>query len=170
MRARLACVAAMAIIVASCGASTTPSPTAPGSATPSPRVVPVAATPAVVGHWETAGTMAIGRFSPHAVPLADGSTLVVGNDACGRDYSGGCRCTDCVRDDSVATETWDPSTNSWSTVASLNKPRADFVAVSHAVVSRSLDPRRAIAVAVAANGASFIAGRIVGDPWQGVFG
>ena len=85
MRARLACVAAMAIIVASCGASTPPSPTAPGSATPSPRVVPIAATPAVVGHWETAGTMTIGRFAPHAVPLADGSTLVVGNDACGRD-------------------------------------------------------------------------------------
>ena len=72
--------------------------------------------------------MTIGRFAPHAVPLADGSTLVVGNDACGRDLSG-CSCTDCVRDDSVATETWDPSTNSWSTVASLNKPRADFAAV-----------------------------------------
>jgi len=128
MRARLACVAAMAIIVASCGASTTPSPTAPGSATPSPTVVPIAATPAVVGHWETAGTMAIGRFAPHAVPLADGSTLVVGNDACSRGWSG-CSCSDCVRDDSLATETWDPSTNSWSMVASLNKPRAAFAAV-----------------------------------------
>ncbi len=133
MRARLACVAAMAVIVASCGASTTPSPTASPTSTasghPTPTTVPTTATPAIVGHWETAGTMAIGRFAPHAVPLADGSALAVGNDACQRDYSGGCRCTDCVRDDSVATETWDPSTSSWSMVASLNKPRADFAAV-----------------------------------------
>ena len=132
MRARLACVAAMALIVASCGASTLPSPTASPTSTASghltPTTVPATVTPDIVGHWETAGTMAIGRFAPHAVPLADGSTLVVGNDACQRG-SLGCTCWDCVRDDSVATETWDPSTNSWSMAASLNKPRAAFAVV-----------------------------------------
>ena len=43
-------------------------------------------------------------------------------------------------------------------------------AVFYAVAFRGLDPRRAIAVAVVANGASFIAGRIVGELWPGVFG
>ena len=84
--------------------------------------------PTDVGHWETLGAMAIGQFAPrHPVPLPDGSAVVVGNDACRRDPFG-CSCERCVRDDSVATETWDPSTNSWS-VASLDKPRAEFVAV-----------------------------------------
>jgi hypothetical protein len=43
-------------------------------------------------------------------------------------------------------------------------------AVFYAVAFRGLDPRRAIAVAVAANAASFVAGRIVGDLWPEVFG
>jgi hypothetical protein len=43
-------------------------------------------------------------------------------------------------------------------------------AVFYAVAFRDLDPRRAIGVAVVANGASFIAGWIVGELWQGVFG
>jgi hypothetical protein len=43
-------------------------------------------------------------------------------------------------------------------------------AVFYAVAFRGLAPRRAIAVAVVANGASFIVGWIVGELWQGVFG
>ena len=43
-------------------------------------------------------------------------------------------------------------------------------AVFYAVAFRGLDPRRAIAVAVVANGASFFVGLIVGELWQGVFG
>lgn len=43
-------------------------------------------------------------------------------------------------------------------------------AVFYAVAFRGLDPRRAIAVAVVANAASFIAGRIVGGLWPEVFG
>jgi hypothetical protein len=43
-------------------------------------------------------------------------------------------------------------------------------ALFYAVAIRGLDPRRAIAVAVGANAASFIAGRIAGELWPGVFG
>ncbi len=43
-------------------------------------------------------------------------------------------------------------------------------AAFYAVAFRGLDPRRAIAVAVVANAASFIAGSIVGDLWPEVFG
>ena len=43
-------------------------------------------------------------------------------------------------------------------------------ALFYAVAIRGLDPRRAIAVALVANAASFLAGRIVGDLWPEVFG
>jgi hypothetical protein len=43
-------------------------------------------------------------------------------------------------------------------------------ALFYAVALRGLDPRRALAVAVVANAASFIAGQIVGDLWPEVFG
>jgi hypothetical protein len=43
-------------------------------------------------------------------------------------------------------------------------------ALFYAVAFRGLDPRRAIAVALVANAASFTAGRIVGDLWLEVFG
>ena len=38
----------------------------------------------------------------------------------------------------------------------------------YAVAFRGLDPRRAIGVAVVANGASFLVGRVVGEHWQGL--
>jgi hypothetical protein len=43
-------------------------------------------------------------------------------------------------------------------------------ALFYAVAFRGLDLRRALVVAVVANAASFIAGRIVGDLWPEVFG
>ena len=43
-------------------------------------------------------------------------------------------------------------------------------AVFYAVAFRGLDPRRAIAVAVVANAASFVAGSIAGNLWPEVFG
>ncbi len=43
-------------------------------------------------------------------------------------------------------------------------------AVFYAVTIRGLDPRRAVAVAVVANVASFLAGWAVGELWPGVFG
>ena len=64
--------------------------------------------------------MAIGRLAPRAVPLGDGSVLVVGHDEA---YAS------CVRADSVKSEVWTPGTDDWSAGPSLNKPRAGFVAV-----------------------------------------
>jgi hypothetical protein len=43
-------------------------------------------------------------------------------------------------------------------------------AVFYWAAFRSAGPRRAVAVAVAANAASFVAGVIVGEIWPGVFG
>ena len=43
-------------------------------------------------------------------------------------------------------------------------------AVFYAIAFPGLGPRRAIVVAVVANAASFLAGRIVGDLWPEVFG
>jgi len=43
-------------------------------------------------------------------------------------------------------------------------------AVFYAVAFRGLGPRRAIAVAVVANAASFVVGWVAGELWPGVFG
>jgi len=43
-------------------------------------------------------------------------------------------------------------------------------ALFYAVAFRGIDPRRAIAVAVVANAASFVAGSIAGNLWPEVFG
>ena len=43
-------------------------------------------------------------------------------------------------------------------------------AVFYVVVFRGLAARRAVGVAVAANAASFLVGRVVGELWPGVFG
>ena len=143
MRARLACVAGMAIIVASCGASTTPSTTAPGSVTPHLQSAPPTAAlpgatpepmasslPTDVGRWETAGMMAVGRLAPHAL-VSGGQVLVLGNDTRGARpplhvWQQG---NPCVRDDSQAIEIWDRQHPGWTSLAGLNKPRADFAAV-----------------------------------------
>jgi N-acetylneuraminic acid mutarotase len=72
--------------------------------------------------------MAVGRLDPRAIALADGNVLVVGNDApemaAMKIYS-----ASDVPDDSATAEVWDHGSGRWSAVASLNKPRADFVAV-----------------------------------------
>jgi len=100
----------------------TPALPTPAHATPTPAVPTPFATPSDVGgHWEAAGTMAIGRQTPHAVLLGDGRVLVVGNDAA--------RGGNAVSDDSAKAEVWDPTTGVWHTTESLNAPRGDFVVV-----------------------------------------
>jgi hypothetical protein len=72
--------------------------------------------------------MAVGRVDPNAIVLADGDVLVVGNDVPEigwmEIYS-----ASAIPDDSATAEVWDHGSGRWSPVASLNKPRADFVAV-----------------------------------------
>lgn len=58
----------------------------------------------------------------------------------------------------------------WEYVLAAESWAVGAEAVFYAVAFRGLDLRRAIGVAVVANGASFIVGWIVGDLWQGVFG
>lgn len=139
MRARAALVAA-AFVVASCG---TPSPaSSPGSPSASPAATlpttsasPVVTsptpspTPSAIGYWEQADTMSVGRGAPHAVALGNGSVLVVGNDSVTVGFDWDWTGVACVRDNSVLTELWDPSTDTWRATAGLNSPRADFVAV-----------------------------------------
>ena len=149
MRARVACLTVVALVVASCG---TPSPsTSPGpptaspvasapTASPSPAASP---SPPVIGYWERADTMSVGRGAPHAVALGDGSVLVVGNDDVHRGLGFGMHPSDCVRDNSVITELWDPSTATWRATPGLNNPRADFVAVplgDSALVTGGVNP------------------------------
>ena len=144
MRARLAFLLAGSLILASCGASSTASPStvheptgAPSAiATPTwtPPSAPTAtAAPRTAGHWETAGDLAVGRAAPHAVPLGDGGVLVVGNDDCGYDWQGwgpfGCTCA-CIRIDSRIVEAWSPSSRRWTTVGPLSAPRADLAVVA----------------------------------------
>ena len=137
MRARLAGLLGAAIIAASCGspnATPTALPTAPAapSTVSSPGLTPGAshapmttatpsATPApfATGHWQATGSMALARGIPRAVLLGDGRVLVVGNDEEG---------SNCVRPDSVQSETWDPSSGTWTAGPSLNAPRSDFAA------------------------------------------
>ena len=131
---RLAILGVMVLVAASCGA-TEPSPSLPrpvtgGSqapmttASPAP-IAPSAAPPSASTSmpsaypWMSADELALGRGSPHAVLLGDGRVLVVGND----DYG-------CVRDDTVLAETWDPATDTWTPIASLNQPRDELIAVA----------------------------------------
>ena len=74
--------------------------------------------------------MAVGRLAPHAL-LSEGNVLVFGNDTVGARPSLDGDAWDyrrCVRDDSRAVEIWDRDSDSWMTLAGLNKPRADFAA------------------------------------------
>lgn len=135
MHAKLASLTMTVLIAAACSAPAAPSASVPlPSASPTPALRPTpspavttaptaSSAPAVAGHWEAAGTMHLGRLAPHAVPLADGRVLVVGNDA-----------GLCLRANSVQTDIWSPATTDetagwtwWG--AALAKPRADFVAV-----------------------------------------
>jgi hypothetical protein len=58
----------------------------------------------------------------------------------------------------------------WEYVLAAESWAVVVEAIFYAVAFRGLDPRRAIAVAVVANAASFTAGRIVGELWPEVFG
>jgi hypothetical protein len=58
----------------------------------------------------------------------------------------------------------------WEYVLAAESWAVALEAIFYAVVFRGLHPRRAIAVAVVANAASFIAGRIVSGLWPEVFG
>ena len=103
----------IALILAACqGSSGTPEaasrsatavPTASPTASPTAEATPSASP--VVTQWEQAGNMSVARDDPHAIALADGSVLVVGNDQ--------------------GAEIHDAS-GAWSTVASLDKPRTNF--------------------------------------------
>jgi len=120
--------------------SATPTPGSPTASpstatlTPgtSPSTSPTSPPTAVPGPWQPAGTMAVGRASPHVVLLGDGRVLVVGADS-------GMR----VRDDSPRAELWDAASQSWGATAGLNAPRGEFVAVGltdgHALVAGGLD-------------------------------
>jgi hypothetical protein len=70
--------------------------------------------------------MSTDRLSPHAILLADGRVLVVGDDEDhqARAYEGGD-----VLVNSGAAELYDPSSGSWRTTAGLPGPRAYFAAV-----------------------------------------
>ena len=135
MRASLVLPLAAALVAVSCsapaGIPATSPPTATASVSPSPVAAPTAvaaATPTVAptsdpatttSGWVEAGTMAIGRRYPDVVALGNGNILVVGNGD-----------PNCVRADSVVTETWDPATSTWTAGPSLATPRAEFAAVA----------------------------------------
>jgi Kelch motif len=124
MRALGVAATTLAVIAACQGAATaSPTATAAATATTAPAsVTPSAtATSAAGAHWEMAGTMSIGRYSPHALLLGDGRVLVVGNDTLYAPYGQ-------VRDDSATAELWDPASGTWTTTAGLNKPRVEFAA------------------------------------------
>lgn len=58
----------------------------------------------------------------------------------------------------------------WEYVLAAESWAVAAEAVFYAVAFRGIDPRRAIAVSLVANAASFLAGRIAGDLWPEVFG
>lgn len=91
-----------------------PTQVAPSQSISAPPATPVAGT----GHWEAAGTLALGRPATHAILLGSGAVLVVGD--------GGFDVTDA----SSKAEIWDPATATWKTTQGLNSPRADFAAVA----------------------------------------
>lgn len=106
----LAVALATAVVVTACQ-SATPLPSAERSAGASGTTSPISSpSSGEVGRWEPAGTMATARAQPHAVALADGRVLVVGDD--------------------MGAELWDRATGQWRTTASLNNPRTGFAAVA----------------------------------------
>jgi hypothetical protein len=138
MRTQAIGLLAAVLIATSCATSSaTPSPSSTAfpsvSATPGGSSTPTPTAGPPTGHWEAAGTMETGRGNPDAVLLGDGRVLVVGNDD-----------EDCVRSDSMLSEIWDPASGGWSAGPSLNKPRAEFVAVTmadgRALITGGLNP------------------------------
>jgi hypothetical protein len=84
-----------------------PSPT--GSAAPTSEPSPTAST-----GWQQAASMVYPRIIFRSVLLTDGTLLVVGDDGCGLQEA---------IDGSERAEVYDPATDRWTEVGSLNKPR-----------------------------------------------
>ena len=98
-----------------------PTPTPMASTSPSPAPTPSpTATPPAAARWVPAGTMKLARSYFAALPLADGTVLVVGHDnTC---TPGG------ANEDSVEAELFD-GTDAWARTAPLNAPRDGFASV-----------------------------------------
>ena len=123
VRARLVTVA-MAIVVAACTptsnvgrspSTSTPStsgdlPSPTGSAAPSSDSAPTASTV-----WRPAASMVHPRIDFRSALLTDGTLLAVGDDGCGL-LAG-------AVEGSERAEMYDPATDRWTEVGSLNKPR-----------------------------------------------
>ncbi len=114
---RIAALLAAIVLIGCQAGSPSGTPVATPSATPSataeaspsaPPEASASATPRPT-QWDQAGTMTVARDAPHAIALADGRVLVVGNDQ--------------------GVEIGDPSTGTWTAVASLDKPRTNFAMV-----------------------------------------
>ncbi len=125
---RLAALSTVLALLGGCQSVSSATPTA-GSPTPSAAaatpsdtatssITPTASATGAAGPWLPAGTMAVGRASPHAALLGDGRVLVLGDDN-----------AMAVPDDSAVAELWDPATQGWRTTVALNAPRAGFVEV-----------------------------------------
>jgi hypothetical protein len=121
-RARIATVA-IAILVAACAPSSNlgPSPSTSRSSTPSDIPSPTGSAapasepaPTPPMGWQPAAPMVYPRIDFRSVLLTDGTLLAVGDDRCGiaGAYEG-----------SERTEIYDPATDRWTEVGSLNKPR-----------------------------------------------
>lgn len=103
------------LVLAGCGASSSPMPSVPPTAAPSPAATqqPGGSTPIYAAPWEAAGESAFELHDYfHAVPLDAGRALVVGS-----------------RDSGAVAELWDPVSVAWRPTEPLNKPRYAFAAV-----------------------------------------
>ena len=141
MCTRLVSLLVVTLLVASgCGSPTTPLPIqspsesvptpATSASAPTPGSTVLSPSPVAVGHWEAAGQLALGRLIPKVMPLANHRALVIGNDVA---HYGDCPlgdCYPCVRDDTTWAEIWDLGNNGWRDAPGLNKPRAEFAAVT----------------------------------------
>jgi len=96
------------------------------------------------GTWQPTADMAAERFWPNAVALPDGRVLVIGGSATNSDE------IELMRGQ-TSVEAFDPSSEQWSTVASLNQPRwsgtatllEDGRVLAAGLVADTNDPRTA---------------------------
>jgi hypothetical protein len=131
LRAPIITIGLISLVVAACGgaspsASALPSsqPSVPPSTVSSePTSGPSSAppSPSAVGGWQPAGSMVFARLGARAALLKDGSLLVVGNEPC---VAAG------EPTQSERAEVYDPSTDTWAEVDSLNKQRDGFALVA----------------------------------------
>jgi hypothetical protein len=123
--ARLTTIGLITLLVAACSGSVTtatPQPTSqpsvvPSTASPEPTSAPSSAPPspsAAAGGWQQAGSMVFPRLGARVALLDTGSVLVVGNEPC---VAAG------EPTYSEKAEVFDPSTDTWAEIPSLNKQR-----------------------------------------------